>query len=291
MGEDMTDAAFYASDWLDFDWSNWLRLDINAETASIPKETGLYRIRHQHRDGLTYINHAGDDLYRRVKGLRRCYHEEMPLIMGNTATPCLWAICDKYGPELEVSYTTPDEAAQDQQRRVIRDALIAVHRRETGESPTANFARMISGYKRSSIRTRGGRLSDGETDSYTEPGIGPLPWDNPEQFMSESWMGLDWSSPDRLANVGHQTPAEQGVYRIWRGGEAPPLEYIGQSVDLRKRLHEHRRNREPDLLFSVAVLPEHDAKHKRREAETELIGAHWLASGDAPRVQYKREVM
>jgi hypothetical protein len=287
----VTDTAFYASDWLDFDWSDWLRLEKNNETASLPKVAGLYRIRHQHRDGLTYIGQAGDNLYRRIIELKGCYREEMPLIMGNTATPCLWAICDKYGPELEVSYATPDEPAQDQQRRVIRDALIAVYRRETGESPTADFARMISGYKRSTIRTRGGRLSDGETDRYTESGIGPLPWKNLEQIVSESWMGLDWSTPDRLANVGRQTPAEQGVYRIWRAGEAPPLEYIGQSSDLRKRLHEHRRNRDPDLRFSVAVLPDHDAKHKRREAETELIGAHWLASQGAPRVQYKREVM
>lgn len=290
----MTNTAFYTSDWLDFDWSDWLRLDDNDETAPIPKVAGLYRIRHRYRDGLAYISHTGDNLYSRIMSLKSCYREEMPFIQGNTATPCLWAIRDQHGPGLEVSYTTPDEASKDQQRRVIRDVLIAVYRRETGESPTANFSRMLPGYKRSSLPRDGvvgGPLPDDETEPYAEPGIGPLPWENHDQIMSESWMGLEWSTPDCLANVGQFTPAKQGVYRIWRSGEAPPLEYIGQSSDLRKRLHEHRRHRDNDLQFSVAVLPEHDASHKRREAETELVGAHWLAIQDAPRVQFKREVM
>jgi hypothetical protein len=224
----MTDTAFYASDWLDFTWSDWLRLDDNDETMSLPEVAGLYRIRHRRRDGLTDIGHTGNNLYSQVMNLKSCYREEMPLIEGNTATPCLWAIRDKHGPGLEVSFTTPIEAIQNQQRQAIRDALIAVYRRETWKSPTANFARMIPGYKRSSRQQKGGRLPDDET----EPGIGPLLWENHGQLLSGSWMGLEWSSPDRLANVGQSTPADQGVYRIWRAGEAPPLEYNALSSSL-----------------------------------------------------------
>lgn len=76
------------------------------------------------------------------------------------------------------------------------------------------------------------------------------------------------------------------MYRIWRAEDVPPLEYIGQSSNLRSRLYRHRRNRDEELLFSYSKLEKHDARHKREEVETELVGVHWLKVGQSPRNQF-----
>ena len=77
---------------------------------------------------------------------RETYAEEMPFRSPHTAAPCLWAIRDADGPSLEFSATTPPVARDEQDRKGLEAALIAVHRREVGQSPTANFARIIEGY-------------------------------------------------------------------------------------------------------------------------------------------------
>jgi excinuclease UvrABC nuclease subunit len=89
-----------------------------------------------------------------------------------------------------------------------------------------------------------------------------------------------------LADADASIPADDGLYRIWREDEAPPVEYIGQSSNLKSRLYRHRRNRDEALLFSYSELGEHDAQHKREEVETELIGVHWLEVGASPRDQF-----
>lgn len=66
----------------------------------------------------------------------------------------------------------------------------------------------------------------------------------------------------------------------------PPVEYIGQSSNLKSRLYRHRRNRDEELLFSYSKLEEHDALHKREEVEMELVGVHWLEVGESPRGQF-----
>lgn len=75
----------------------------------------------------------------------------------------------------------------------IEEALIASYRRDTGESPTANFG-IIPGYRRSSDRSGGfigGILEEGESEPNCAPGTGPLPWTDADAMLSDSWMGLD----------------------------------------------------------------------------------------------------
>jgi len=142
------------------------------------------------------------------------------------------AVQQEEAEKLEVSVTTPTLAEDKQSRKAFEDALIAVYRREMGESPTANFGRIIDGYRQSTYRSgeeRGGPLEPGQTECNTEDGVGPLDWSRSSDVLSEDWMGLLWSSPRPLADADTSIPTDDGLYRIWREGEAPPLEYIGQS--------------------------------------------------------------
>jgi len=112
----------------------------------------------------------------------------------HTAAPCLWAVRDTTGPGLVISIATPDWADNAQHRKGFEATLIAVHRRETGESPTANSGRIIPGYEQSSYNKdeiRGGPLDPDETKSNAEPGVGPLPWKQADAVTSFDWMGLD----------------------------------------------------------------------------------------------------
>lgn len=287
----MNEYRFYADDWLGVNWSNWGSLDPDGDHLStFPTVEGLYRIRHPARAGLEYIGETGRSLRGRVRSLAHgAFADEMPYRDPHTAAPCLWAVQQEDGEKLEVSGATPTFAEDKQARKAFEDALIAVYRREMGESPTANFGRIIDGYRQSTYRSgeeRGGPLEPGETEFNTEDGVGPLDWSRSDDVLSEDWMGLLWSSPRPLADADASIPTDDGLYRIWREDEAPPLEYIGQSSNLKSRLYRHRRNRDEALLFSYSELEEHDAQHKREEVETELIGVHWLEVGESPRDQF-----
>lgn len=286
----MNETDVEAPDWLGLDWSRWGSLGPeNDFIAQFSTDEGLYRVRHDDLDELVYIGETGRSTRGRVRALARgVFDGEMPYRDPHTASPCLWAIVDKYGPELEISVATPPEAKDKQQRKAIEDALIALHRREYGSSPTANFARIIPGYKHSSYGKDGivgGPLEEGEEEPHAKPGIEPPSWENSEQLTGDSWMGLNWTSPNPLSEA-FGLPSEAGLYRIWDPDEAPPLEYIGETANLKSRLYRHRRNRSPDLWFSYVRFPELDANHKRHEVESDLLGSHWLACGESPRDQY-----
>lgn len=98
-------------------------------------------------------------------------------------------------------------------------------------------------------------------------------------------MGLNWTDPIPLAAVDPSMPTSNCVYRLWNQS-APPLEYLGQNSNLESRLYRHRRQRDGPLQVSYATLSAHDAQHTREEIETELIGAHWLATDTSPADQF-----
>ena len=287
----MVEYGFYAGDWLGVDWSDWGSLDPDDDHLStFSTDEGLYRVRHRDRPGLEYIGETGRSLRGRVGALARgAFADEMPYRDPHTAAPCLWAVQQEDGEELEVSVATPTLAEDKQSRKAFEDALIAVYRREMGESPTANFGRIIDGYRQSTYRSggeRGGPLGPDEMESNTEDGVGPLDWSRSDDVLSGDWMGLSWSTPRPLADADTSIPTDDGLYRIWSEDKAPPLEYVGQSSNLKSRLYRHRRNRDEALLFSYSELRKHDAQHKREEVETELIGVHWLAVGESPQDQF-----
>lgn len=287
----MNESDYYATDWLGVEWSAWGPLHPDGDHLSnFSTGAGLYRVRHSRRSGLEYIGETGRSLRGRVRALARgTFADEMPYRDPHTAAPCLWAIHQEHGDKLEVSVTVPSLAADKQARKAFEDALIAVYRREVGESPTANFGRIIDGYRQSSYRkdgNRGGPLAPGETESNAETGVGPLDWRRRDDILADDWMGLSWSSPHTLDDADSSIPNDDGLYRIWRTGDAPPLEYIGQSSNLRSRLYQHRRSWSDELLYSYTPLDEHDSQHKREEVETELIGTHWLVVEQSPRSQF-----
>ena len=278
-------------DWLGLEWSAWLSLDPNdGDLGRIRTDEGLYRVRHLDRTGLAYVGETGRSVRGRVRALARgAYAEEMPYRDPHVGAPCMWAIHREDGPRFEVSYATPAVATEKAVRKSIEAALIASYRRVEGESPTGAFSRMIPGYRMSSYRKgeeRGGPLPAGESEPYAELGIPPLDWDTYEDPTAENWMGLDWSRPETLADVSTDVPTDDGVYRIWDSDSPLPLEYLGESANLRSRLRTHSRNRRGELLFSYAAPGSVDAKHRRLEAETDLIGAHWLAVGAPPTDQH-----
>lgn len=287
----MTEKELYADDWMGVSWAAWRSLDpTDDELSSISTDPGLYRVRHGDRDGFEYIGQTGRSTRGRVGALaRNVYSKEMPYRDPHTAAPCLWAVRDRYGPALEVSTATPSFATNDQDRKGFEEPLIAVARREMGESPTANFGRIIPGYSQSSYRNGGyvgGPLDEDETELNAEPGRGPIPWESVDDVIAPDWMGLSWSEPYRLENRLKPELPEAGVYRIWYDGETPPLAYVGETSDFTGRLRRHEGTFGGDALFSVAAPEEMDAKHKRTEVETDLIGAHYLTAGESPTAQF-----
>lgn len=274
--------------WGHVEWSPWTELDPNT-LSSAPDLPGLYRVRHQHREGLCYVGESGD-IQRRTRTLARRVHDtEMPYRDPHTAAPCLWAIRDANDPGFEISFATPETAVDGQHRKALEAALIASYRLETGESPPANFGRIVPGYQQSSYRNggvRGGVLDEGESEANTEPGHPPESWDNFKTVTDRDWMGNNWSEPYRLADRLDADPPDVGLYRIWYEGDTPPLAYIGESSNISRRLYKHETTYGEDALFAYASRPDLDAPHKREEAECDLIGAHYIAHRDPPRSQF-----
>jgi hypothetical protein len=180
----MTESDFYALNWLDLDRSEWTPLDADS-FSDVPKEPGLYRIRHNNEEyeRLEYIGESADTR-RRIQSLARgVYADKMPYRDPHTAAPCLWAVRDDVGSALEVSHTTPPKAEDEQHRKGIEATLLALRRRETSRSPTANFGRIIDGYKQSSYSYndpayKSGRLALGEDESNSASGVEPPDWQN-----------------------------------------------------------------------------------------------------------------
>jgi hypothetical protein len=257
------------------------------EISTLPTDPGLYRVRHNVYDGLIYIGETGRSVRGRVRSLiRGTFDEEMPFSDPHTASPSLWAIADRHGAGFEVSATAPPEVEDKQQRKAIEDALIALHRRETETNLIGNFGRMPSGYEKSKKRSTGIRGgADDDSERSFRDGVDPLPWNHPDEVTSRGWTGVSWSEPIPLGDSASQIPDRAGIYRLWNPTDVPPLEYLGETVDLNNRIATHRRNRDDDLLLSYTVV-DGSRKFQLSQIETELLGAHWLACGESPRDQY-----
>ncbi len=280
----------YANDWMGLNWSEWTSLNPDDnQLSTIDTEPGLYRVKHKKRNGLEYIGETGRSTRGRVMALgRNTYKEQMPFRDPHTAAPCLWAVVDQYGPGLKVSTVTPELAEDKQQRKGLEETLIMLSRQKMGRSPTANFGRIIEGYSQSSYRKGGyvgGLLKEGQIEPNTQKGRGPVSWKNVESVTGINWMGISWSHPRQLKErLDHNYP-NAGVYRIWRPNKES-LSYIGETRSFQNRMRKHQKTFGGDALFSVASPSGMDAKHRRTEVETDLIGAHYLVNGVPPLSQF-----
>lgn len=279
---------YHGRSWGNIQWSSWVTLDADV-LQSAPSEPGLYRVRHTSREGLSYIGESSDT-NRRTRALaRRTHNEEMPYRDPHTAAPCLWALQDKYGPGLEISYATPTSASDDQRRKAIEAALIASYRLEFGKSPPANFGRIIDGYEQSSYRRggkRGGRINEVRTERNANLSYSPKSWNSWEQVLDRNWMGRTWSSTYQLSDRLDANPPDVGLYRLWDSGRVPPLTYIGESSNISRRLYTHEDTYGPEVLFSYTARPDLDDQNKREEAEIDLIGGHYISTGYSPLAQF-----
>lgn len=255
----------HSKDRLKLEWSEWISLKDKNALKDIPSTSGLYRIRFGNQERLKYIGES-KNLHSRLRTHASCYRKTQP---DNWPASRLWELRQECESAVEVSYSVLDENTR--KRRSMEAALIALYRREKEESPTCNFGKRA-------------------TDS-----ISPLDWVDVCEVSSDSWMGLEWTEPERLGDLLPNTPlddsvpAQPGVYRLWWSEDVPPLAKIGEAFRLRRRLHEHRRSKDGNLLFSYARICKKDGgyeSHKRKEIETELLGAHRIACGEAPKMYY-----
>ena len=276
-----------SADWLGLNWTEWRRLDTK-ELGEIPRKAGIYRVRHPDRSGLEYIGETGNSngLRTRIQQLSRGTRaEEMPYRDPHTSAPCLWALLDKHGSKLEISFCNPEISRSKRDRKGLEKVMIAIHRKVEGESPTANFGRIIKGYKQSSYRKDGiiGHKDSSQDKKWTS--LPPLDWSKKSNVKSSSWMGLNWSEPEKLENRTNAELPSSGVYRIWFPTVSPPLAYIGETGAMKNRLRKHQKTFGDKSLFSVAKIEKADTKAKRLEIETELVGAHFIEENSVPKGQ------
>jgi hypothetical protein len=74
------------------------------------------------------------------------------------------------------------------------------------------------------------------------------------------------------------------VLRVYGG--TTPARGIGESSNISSRLYNHEQTFGEDACFAYAERSDLDASHKRREIETDLIGAYYLDVGEAPLAQF-----
>lgn len=279
---------FDSDEWLGLNWSEWRIL--NAETSelgNIPTTPGIYRVRYPNLSGLEYIGETGNSLRQRIRHLAQGTRaDEMPFRDPHTAAPCLWAILDKHGGKLEFSFCNPEITRSERDRKGLEASLIALHRKIEGESPTANFGRIIKGYKQSSYRKDGFIGGKDESQDEEWQSLPSLDWSSSKNVASIDWMGLDWSEPMKLENRLEQDFPESGLYRIWFPHASPPLAYIGQTSDFKNRLRKHQKTFGDKAKFSVTGLKKAANHSKRLEVEEELIGMHFLEENAAPKGQW-----
>jgi hypothetical protein len=288
-----------------FVWSSWVPHSECWRGNCIPHEPGLYRLRRVGQPCLDYIGQTGSGtmtLRKRLAMQAGVYAQEMPYTDPHTAGPALWALRHKTSAQYEVSVLPVTGTSQ--WRKGLEALAIALHRQQFGCSPTVNFGRMPSGFRRSSGNNRrlvlaGKRFRGGLCDSddrYHVPGIppvGPLTGDTQDsRWGGHKWS--DWQPLDQTTDFPAATA--QGLYRIRDAGK-PGLLYIGEGI-VTARLIAHRRKarKRGDTqgdVFGTAerlacswVLNDAWLPHQRLELECDLIGSHLLVRSVVPPAQF-----
>lgn len=286
-------------------WSPWRPLAACWTGSFIPATAGLYRLRRVGYAGLDYLGQTGAgamNLRRRLAMLRGALADEMPYRDPHTAAPGLWALRHAGAQAFEAS-VLPVEG-DGAVRKGLEALALALWRQATGHSPTLNFGRMPPGYRMSSgnnarlaragRRFRGGPAASAE-ESH-EAGMAPVgPLD--ADVLGAMWCGHRWSAWAPLDEAPAAVPAgATGLYRL-RGQDGHALVYVGQGR-VRARLGAHamaaragtdaqaRAYRAASPLEVSWVLDARWRPHQLLELETDLIGAHVLGTGLAPRAQF-----
>jgi hypothetical protein len=313
---DPEDIPYFFDNWCSLPWSPWVPFNADKHTFhEIPHEPGLYRIRPAGRDFLMYIGETSRALHTRLNDLRQNLRRSdlMPWSDPHTEAPALWAwwvewasaapgtvlpdpsLEDEDQPEgagavmLECSAAPLDASTSG--RKGMAGFLLYRYRQERRESPLCNFGRFHPRYRKSTIRKeglRGGRLAEDQEDNPAGwPSIEPLevvgkPGDS-------TWMGLEWTAWEPLdPENARQVPAGAGLYLLKDAG-SHEIVYIGQSMDVAKRLPDHLRKTGDDrpLAFSYQIIGQSVLPHNLRELESDLIGNYFEHFRKAPEFQFR----
>lgn len=262
-------------------WSNWIDLDADLATyrQHVAAMAGFYRIRVKQQESLAYIGQTGRSLRLRTRGelARNALRpiEQPPWNDPHTAASLLWAYRHEDNFQFEVSVAPCELPTQLRQCR--EDSLLYLHRIEYGHSTLCNHGRRHPLWTRASNRKNArptNRLDEAIDFSSLPVAIGET------DPMSENWLGLDWSKFEPLPL---RAPTYAGVYRI---ANTTGLVYLGESNRLSSRLASHAKDgrfKSCSVSFSLmeGALPWH-----LKERETDLIGAYFLETNQAPMYQY-----
>jgi len=283
--------------WMGLHWSAWFDLqERRSLLKQLPRDPGLYRVRHTELDGLLYVGETGAE-----NGLRDRVGHGLAVGLGDAsrpqtgnhdATAPLWDITSGFEGCLEVSVATPPVAADKRHRLGIESSLVAAHRRETGRTPPVMLNRnpltdqsSVSGIEevRETIASR--------DESYMVPS-----WKSWRSVTSSEWLGFDWTAPRPLSERAEVERSGPCVFRIWQSqsGSDPwcrTLVAIGTTESLRSRLFTLENQYSGETTFSVARLLDLSQvdTHRSRELEEvryDLVGSHYLATGVPPRDQF-----
>lgn len=260
-----------SQNWADLEWSDWTRLNCdNSDLSDFPTTSGLYRVKHEDREGLEYLGQTGRKLRERVRALANNTHkEEQPGNAPHTAAPHLWKLKEQIGEGFQVSVAKPNVVRSEIDRYGLEYLLVALHIQSTDTAPTVNLDRE---HVLKSLEER--------TSMHTV--LNQVDYSKQRKVLSHKWMGLDWSRPDRLSN---RLDVESGkaVYRIWFENQSPPLAYIGQAKNIKQRLYKHEKKFGAEAKFSVAHVDS-----SRKVLEALLIGKHYQVENTLPKGQEGR---
>lgn len=230
------------------------------------------------------------------------YAHDMPYRDPHTVAPALWALRHATDCEFEVSVAVV--VGSTPWRKGMEAVAIGLYRQEHGQSPTVEFGRMPTGFRRSppnnarlvklGKRYRGGPCDDNlPSHALGLPPVGTLTG-SPQ---SPEWSNRNWSEWTPLTRMAlARQPTERGLYRI-RGDEQSSLLYIGQgAIPTRPLAHLAKIGtpwRSQGVIFGSAsrlefswVLNAEWLPHHRLELENDLIAAHMVVTGEIPRAQF-----
>lgn len=282
--------------WMGLDWSRWIDLrDRNTLRKELPRRPGLYRVRHSELPGLMYIGESGSEggVRQRVGlGLSTGMNEsDRQTGDKHGAARPLREITGVAGGKMEVSVSTPPISANRKHRRAIEATLVAICRRETGWTPMVQLNREPARHVTDSHGSLYRELREiAERASYSVPSW--QPW---RDVTDPHWLGLDWTDSRPLSERGAVDSSGIHAFRLWRkesgGSWDQALHEMGTTGSISSRLFKLQNEYGGDMRFSVVALNglSSDTQHRSRElreARHDLIGAHYLATGNPPREQF-----
>ena len=288
---------FLKNEWCDLSWTRWVKFDApRSEFNRIPKFSGVYRVKPIDEDFLMYIGQTGRTLRQRLSELRRYRNsKEMPYNDPHTAAPSLWAWRDATGMDFECSASAISLSGEDdlrlerRKREGLECYLLWQYRIEYGSSTLCNFGRFHPNYVKSRNQKsgkRGERLAEGEINPAGGPSYPPLhPKGEPRDH---DWMNLEWSEMFQLnIHLLKNIPDSPGLYKIIDFDEES-LVYLGQSINLKKRLQQHAKKGWDDRIvsFSYYVPDRYLLPHQLKEIENDLIGDYFSRFKTVPKYQF-----